>query len=402
MPMKLHQAKFASSKTAANVRREMLDGRQHIVVPVVMIVDGVLNGGLVTQEEYGRFVEAWNGRPVPVLHPQDDAGNFLSANRPDVLQKNCIGWVFNAKADGGKLCAELWIDPVKAKRLGYDKLVAALEAGQIVEVSTGYFTDAETVSGEFNGVPYTEIHRNIRPDHLALLPGEIGACSVADGCGTRVNSQEGVKMAVQKALAFLANLANMRANKQCKCEDASMKPEQIAALKARAEKLKANGKITPEQFAMISEADPEQLAMMAALIDAFGTPAAAPAVPPEDMADKGKPATPPAAAPAAAPSADEIATMVDKRVTETLRRRDVVANLKANEANPFSDAEMNTLPVETLERVEQSIRPVDYSGAGGVVHTNARADGSKGADVLHLNRGVLARDKKTADKGAGK
>jgi hypothetical protein len=94
--------------------------------------------------------------------------------------------------------------------------------------------------------------------------------------------------------------------------------------------------------------------------------------------------------------------MVDKRVTETLRRRDVVANLKANEANPFSDAEMNTLPVETLERVEQSIRPVDYSGAGGVVHTNARADGSKGADVLHLNRGVLARDKKTADKGAGK
>src|SRR6202008_4855408 len=52
------------------------------------------------------------------------------------------------------------------------------------DVSTGFFADTEAARGSFHGVPYTEIHHNIRPDHLAVLPEAVGACNWRDGCGT--------------------------------------------------------------------------------------------------------------------------------------------------------------------------------------------------------------------------
>ena len=52
-----------------------------------------------------------------------------------------------------------------------------------MELSTGLFTDNELSEGEFEGKSYKYIARNYRPDHLALLPDKIGACSVADGAG---------------------------------------------------------------------------------------------------------------------------------------------------------------------------------------------------------------------------
>jgi len=43
------------------------------------------------------------------------------------------------------------------------------------------------VEGVWNEEEYHSIVRNYRPDHLALLPGAIGACSWEDGCGIRAN-----------------------------------------------------------------------------------------------------------------------------------------------------------------------------------------------------------------------
>jgi 2'-5' RNA ligase len=55
-------------------------------------------------------------------------------------------------------------------------------------VSIAYFCDFEQAAGEFGGEAYSAIQRNLRPDHVALLPDEIGSCSVLDGCGAnRVN-----------------------------------------------------------------------------------------------------------------------------------------------------------------------------------------------------------------------
>jgi hypothetical protein len=78
------------------------------------------------------------------------------------------------------------------------EVVNRLRAGQPVEVSTGYFADMEATNGVWNGAAYTGITRNIRPDHLALLPDEVGACSWVDGCGAPRVNVKGEKMHVNE------------------------------------------------------------------------------------------------------------------------------------------------------------------------------------------------------------
>lgn len=182
-----------SELIANRLERRQMDGREYAVAPAVLIKAGVLNGQLVPAEEIAAFVEAWNGRPIPVRHPQVN-GQYVTANSPEILEASAIGQVFNAVMDGDALKGELWIDTAKVAALGGEALTvfAKMEAGQIVELSTAYFCDTEPTSGYHKGIYFEGVQRDLRPDHLALLPNEVGACSVVDGCGApRVNVAQG-------------------------------------------------------------------------------------------------------------------------------------------------------------------------------------------------------------------
>lgn len=174
----------------SSIRREMFDGREHIVVPAVMAKLKVMNDAIVPPEEWIASVEAWNGRPVIFLHPEQNGQPISVASSPDVFEK-AIGFVFNTKFVDDKLKGELWIDEKKVERAGQMQYFQEMLSGEVKEVSTGYISDAFREPGELNGERYTFVHRFLRPDHLAILPGQIGACSVADGCGApRVNSAQ--------------------------------------------------------------------------------------------------------------------------------------------------------------------------------------------------------------------
>ena len=166
-------------------------GKTYEVVPVIMLVQGVLKGSqgplLHTVEEFGRIPSSWNGRPVVVGHPKDEDGNFVSANSPDIVDNKTVGTVYNSYIDGNRLKGEVWLDKEKLATIS-PEVVSILAKNEILEVSVGVFTENEPVSGDWSGVQYDAIARNHRPDHLALLPGGIGACSVEAGCGIRVNS----------------------------------------------------------------------------------------------------------------------------------------------------------------------------------------------------------------------
>lgn len=198
-----------SAKNGTNVRYETLNGARHMVVPVIMIVEGVLNGSFVPADEF--IPQAWNGRPVTVGHPQLN-GQDVSANSPKILEKYALGQIFGAKREGDKLKAEAWIDLGLAQKMKQLKLVDALRAGVTMEVSTGYFAATENASGEVDGEPFFGIHRDIKPDHLALLPHDIGACSVNDGCGVRANQQqkEQVAMSTKKQELVDGLIANAK------------------------------------------------------------------------------------------------------------------------------------------------------------------------------------------------
>lgn len=172
------------------VRHEILDGRSHLVVPVVALIAGVLNQEYVPAAEIAASVAQWNDTPVPFEHPRE-RGVPISARQPAVLERAVAGRFYGANiGPDGRLRGEMWLDVAKATSLGYAETLALLEAGAPVEVSTAYFRDLETVAGDFNGKPYIGIARNLRPDHLALLPHGQGACSWQDGCGApRVNEE---------------------------------------------------------------------------------------------------------------------------------------------------------------------------------------------------------------------
>jgi hypothetical protein len=166
--------------------------KAHIVAPVVMMVEGVHSGsqGPLLHEivELGKFPASWNGIPIVIYHPTDEDGNALSANSPDIVDNEVVGRVYNTEVDGTKLKAEIWLDEDKLNDVAPDVL-ASINNNEEIEVSLGMFTENEMEEGDYNGEEYIGIAHNHRPDHLAILPDQTGACSCKDGCGIGANNK---------------------------------------------------------------------------------------------------------------------------------------------------------------------------------------------------------------------
>ena len=182
---------ITSQIKVADTREETLMGRKHLVVPVVALTEMVIQSStsdvpeLALAEEFGANPLAWNGRPIVVNHPELE-GEKVSASLPDVVDKEKIGEIYNTVLDDKKLKLEAWIDLERAEELGgiISETVEKLKGGEeIIEVSTGLFSNVEAKSGKFNGEDYEGVWRNIVPDHLAILSEATGACSIEDGCG---------------------------------------------------------------------------------------------------------------------------------------------------------------------------------------------------------------------------
>lgn len=177
------------------IRREKLIGKDYIVAPMVMLTEGVHQGSngplYYPAEELAKLPAVWNHKPAVIYHPKEK-GVPVSACIPTMLEKHAVGIVLNTEwdAEKSKLRAEAWIDEARIKQVDM-RVYKALMNNEIMEVSTGLFTENTAVDGEWNGEKYVAIARNYRPDHLAILPDQTGACSVADGAGLmQVNSQE--------------------------------------------------------------------------------------------------------------------------------------------------------------------------------------------------------------------
>lgn len=172
------------------IRTDTYAGRQHIVVPVVALVEGVVKPMGADVAEYvpadvlATAPAGWDGRPVVMDHPTRD-GVAISANSPEIKEQYEIGTIFNAHLDGDRLKLEAWIDPKRTLRVdGAHDLVERLQSGDMVEVSVGAFVVADTRDGVAGGEKYGSVWREVIPDHLAMLPeGMEGACSVEMGCG---------------------------------------------------------------------------------------------------------------------------------------------------------------------------------------------------------------------------
>lgn len=170
-----------------DVSREQLHGQEYLVAEVVAVREMVLNGGFLPFEEIQRSAPGWNGVPITLHHPEDENGNFISANLPEVHESHVLGRLFNAHADEETrgLVGQMWIHLGVAGSHGgeAEQTVDQLESQDALEVSTGYFMEPVPQPGTHEGDSYEQVQTNLLPDHLAALPGGQGACSVEDGCG---------------------------------------------------------------------------------------------------------------------------------------------------------------------------------------------------------------------------
>lgn len=165
-----------------------LNGRDHLVVPVVALMEGVIHAVNSDEPEFvpasrlAAAASSWNGRPLVVKHPVRN-GIQVSANDPDIVAAQGFGTIYNSKMSGSKLGMEAWIDPERLEALGEHMLLADVRAGKPIEVSVGAHVRTLTSTGQWNGKTYKRSWDDILGDHLAFLPGGRGACSIDMGCG---------------------------------------------------------------------------------------------------------------------------------------------------------------------------------------------------------------------------
>ncbi len=199
---------YLVANLAGRVRKVSRDGRQYIVAPITLIQPGVLNGSqgpiLYELPDIRLSVDAWNGVPLLLGHPT--FGRLGSD--ADVLESTGLGFIFNAKVTE-RLIAEGWFD-VELVRKRNRELLQQIEAGKAVEVSTGLRVAVEHQSGvDERGRAYNRIARNYRPDHLAVLVGQTGACSIDDGCGINNERIEEMCTCNQGAVANQSDLLGL-------------------------------------------------------------------------------------------------------------------------------------------------------------------------------------------------
>lgn len=184
---------FNLKTTKASLRHETMEGREYLVAPCVMLTEGVHNGSqgplYYPADELAKFPGIWNTRPVVVYHPTEN-GQGVSAADPVVFDKQRVGLLMNTRFEDSKLKTECWMEPTRLEAVD-ERVLNSLESEEVVEVSTGLYTDNEMAEGEWNGKKYKAIARNYRPDHLAILPDQKGACSIEDGAGLLRNQAGG-------------------------------------------------------------------------------------------------------------------------------------------------------------------------------------------------------------------
>jgi hypothetical protein len=161
----------------------MIANKAQIVCPVVAAKVGVMNSLFYSEKELKSFNVGWNGSPITVGHPSLN-GEDVTANNPIIDNTSVIGKFYNVEFSDDKLKGEIWIDREKAETLGFQNIIESIQNKDMMEVSTGLYCNVETSFGEYEGEKYNGIVSNIMPDHLAVLPNEVGACSIEDGCGT--------------------------------------------------------------------------------------------------------------------------------------------------------------------------------------------------------------------------
>ena len=177
----MRSSQIAITATGLTSRGASITAGQ-LLVPVVSFADVVVNRHRVPMTEF--FADDWKDVPVFLRHPPD----ALHGRQLEAWQdRNTIGRIISAEVKGDKFVQLLAVD-YPTQNEDAVEVVELLKDANVVEVSLGFYGYPTEGKGVYNGREYDDTITNLRPWHLAILPDEVGACSIADGCGTYYNA----------------------------------------------------------------------------------------------------------------------------------------------------------------------------------------------------------------------
>lgn len=367
---------------STKVQRKSLGGRNYLVAPVVMILEGVFAGNqgplFYDGEEIAKSVNGWNHRPITIGHPEASDGVKISGCTPEALDSVGIGMILNTSwnSRAKKLRAQAWFEETRLDIVpGGHKIKEALTKEVPLEVSTGLFVDNELSSGLHNGREYQGKARNFRPDHLAIIMDGVGACSVQDGAGLLVNRSpeefEGVATYTLNGVKYTENftskngLVTLMGNRTEISEANSPEPvitnEKVNMSKEHL--LSALGDDHKEFVAGLSDVQVDALLKLEKVTEKIvEVPVANQAQTIEDVL-------------ALAPAAVKV-QIEEALVVNTDHRNSLITKIVANPQNAFSNEELAQMPTVTLQKMaalvtnaaveNKSSSPAKFAGSAGM------------------------------------
>lgn len=196
--------KFLQCRSVVNkdaVRREPIDGVEHIIVTSYTMPDDiVMNGGMYPADEIAKSFMTLERTLAPVEHPTDSDGNFLSANDPDAIHNFHAGaFNQNVAKEGNRIRVDKYINVQEAMKsekglrlLDRINEIETNENPRPIHTSTGVFLDVEPL-GEAKtnsaGLSYDWVAHNLVFDHDAILLDSVGAAQPSQGVGMAVNEK---------------------------------------------------------------------------------------------------------------------------------------------------------------------------------------------------------------------
>lgn len=179
-----------SAVNNATIRRERRDGRDYIIVPSTTLPDNIVMNGSAGRVRYpeaeiAKSFASLENTPAPLGHPTIE-GAFVSAKDPEGLARGWVGaWNRNVRREGGRVHMDKVIDVATANQLdGGKAILSAIEKGEPIHTSVGLYcmlSEAADDDAEFDA-------SDIVFDHDAILLGEEGAATPAQGVGMMVNA----------------------------------------------------------------------------------------------------------------------------------------------------------------------------------------------------------------------
>jgi len=181
------------------VRRESINGVEHVVVSSYTLPDDVvMNGGLYPADEIAASYELLERTLAPVEHPTDSQGNYISASDPEAIHNFHAGaFNMNVSRDNGRVHVEKYINVQEAMKTDRGKRlmdrISELETNESprpIHTSTGVFLEIDELDKPVTnaqGDEYTWIARNMVFDHDAILLDSVGAAQPSQGVGMAVN-----------------------------------------------------------------------------------------------------------------------------------------------------------------------------------------------------------------------